>query len=57
MATETFFLPGGGIIVDAEEGDEYIFPGYGVVVNRPSAAVVVIPTIHMAPYQTIQRRN
>ena len=37
MATETFFLPGYGIVVDAEDGDEVFIPGYGVVVNNLAA--------------------
>ncbi len=37
MATETFFLPGYGIIVDEEDGDEVFIPGYGVVVNNVAA--------------------
>ena len=36
MATETFFLPGYGVVVDAEDGDEVFIPGYGVVVNNPA---------------------
>ena len=52
MATETFFLPGYGIVVDEEDGDEVFIPGYGVVVNNPAAAAVVaLPSLVMAPYQ------
>lgn len=38
MATETYFLPGYGIVVDEEEGDEYFLPGYGVVANNEAEA-------------------
>jgi hypothetical protein len=38
MATETFFLPGYGVVVDAEDGDEVFIPGYGVVANNEAAA-------------------
>ncbi len=34
MATKTVFLPGYGIVVDPEDGNEVFLPGYGVVVNN-----------------------
>ena len=43
MATETFFLPGYGVVVDAEDGDEVFIPGYGVVVNNEAPAVSFPP--------------
>ena len=38
MATETFFLPGYGVVVDEEDGDEVFIPGYGVVAGFVAAA-------------------
>ena len=52
MATETFFLPGYGIVVDEEDGDEYFLPGYGVVANNEAAGAgttIEIPSIGTAP--------
>ncbi len=40
MATKTVFLPGYGIVVDPEDGNEVFLPGYGVVVNR-SATITI----------------
>ncbi len=39
MATKTVFLPGYGIVVDPEDGNEVFLPGYGVVVNNETVAV------------------
>ena len=43
MATETYFLPGYGIVVDEGDGDEYFLPGYGVVANNEAAAAGANP--------------
>jgi len=38
MATKTRYLPGYGVIVDVESGDEKMLPGYGAVTMNEAAA-------------------
>jgi len=51
MATETFFLPGYGVVVDTEDGDEVFLPGYGVVIRNEALAgtTIEIPSIGTPP--------
>jgi hypothetical protein len=37
MATEAFYLPGYGISIDADDGDEVFLPGNGLIANRGPA--------------------
>ncbi len=37
MATKTRYLPGYGVLVDAESGNERFLPGYGVVAMNEAA--------------------
>jgi hypothetical protein len=56
MATETFFLPGYGVVVDANDGDEVFIPGYGIVANEAAVAAAVV-SIRSVPYRRRQART
>ncbi len=58
-----FFIPAGvmplsGVMIDEDGTEEYFIPALGMFNEDQAAAADVFPvTIHMAPYQAIQRRN